>query len=70
MFIICIVAIDVPCLDHWLWIWGGGGDVCCGCLVLVHGICVGWGVGLCCLVDGDWVNLVRTKCSLKFLCCW
>ena len=33
---ICVVAIDVPRLDHWLWIWGGGGgggvgDVCCGC---------------------------------------
>ena len=22
---ICVVAIDVPCLDHWLWISGGGG---------------------------------------------
>ena len=25
MFI--FVAIDVPCLDNWLWIWGGGGGV-------------------------------------------
>ena len=49
---------------------GGGWDFCCGCLVLVHGICVGWGVGLCCLVEGDWVNLVRTKCSLRLLCRW
>ena len=21
---ICVVAIDVPCLDHWLCIWGLG----------------------------------------------
>ncbi len=72
---ICVVAIDVPRLDHWLWIWGGGGGGGgWGCLlwllVLVHGICVGWGVGLCYLVEGDWVNLVRTKCSLRFLCRW
>ena len=71
MFIF-VVAIDVPCLDNWLWVLGGGGggvgDVCCGCWFM-GSVLVG-GVGLCYLVEGDWVNLVRTKCSLRFLCRW
>ncbi len=55
--------------------WGGGGvGGGLGMFVVVVGVgswdCVGWGVGLCYLAEGDWVNLVRTKCSLRFLCRW
>ena len=49
--------------------WGGGGG-CFGCSVLVHGVCVSWGSGLWCVFGGDWINLVRMKSSLRFLCHW
>ncbi len=37
MFIF-VVAIDVPCLDNWLWILGGGWGVGLGMFVVVVGV--------------------------------
>ena len=40
MFIF-VVAIDVPCLDNWLWIlggWGGGSGLGSGMFVVVVGV--------------------------------